>query len=116
MIRILIVLAAIVLVVGGVGVALSGAENRDPGPAIVLDTDPSDGAGSGSDGSGSSAASGGHMAADNDRAQPSDDRDSHGDPFTAAQPQPVRADGQNEPEDDDEPDEESSDDEESEDD
>jgi hypothetical protein len=113
MIRILIVVAAIALVVGGVGAALSGAENRDPGPAIVLDKDPSDDARTVHDRKAFEAASGGHIATESDRAQPSDDRSAHGDPFTAVQPQPVIADEPDEPDDADEPDDEESDDEES---
>jgi hypothetical protein len=102
MIRILIIAVAVVLVVGGVGAALSGAEDQDPGSAIVLDKAPIDAAGSTPDRNGAGASAGGHGAKDGDRVGPSKDLSDEGDPFTAVQPQPVKADEPDEP---DEPDE-----------
>jgi hypothetical protein len=116
MIRILIIAVAVVLVIGGVGAALSGAEDQDPGSAIVLDKAPIDAAGSAHDGKGAGASAGGHALKDGDRVGPSKDRSDEGDPFTAAQPQPVKADEPDGPDDSDEPDEsDESDDEESDD-
>jgi hypothetical protein len=108
MIRILIVVAVVAFVVGGVGAALSGAEDMDPGPEIVLEKAPIDDA----DKKGAGAASGG------DNAKPGDDRRDD-DSFTAAQPQPVKADEPDEADEADEadePEDDESDDDESDDD
>jgi hypothetical protein len=98
MIRILIVVAVAAFAVGGVGAALSSAEDMDPGPTIVLETTPIDDARPAHDNKGAGAAAGG------DRAKPSDDRRDD-DSFTAVQPQPVKADEPDEPDETDEPDE-----------
>lgn len=85
MARILIITAAVLLLLGGVVTAFSGAENPDPGPAILLEEDPAGETGSGQ---GSGAAKG---AEDGDAKKAGDYRDGGSDPFTVTQPQPVEA-------------------------
>ena len=98
MIRLVIVAVAVVLVVGGVGAALSGAQDQDPGPAIVLDKVPVDDAGAAHDKNGADGAK-------KDRGERQLNVRTDDDPFSVAQPLPVRADVPDEPDELDEPDE-----------
>ena len=92
----LIIAVAVLLVLGGVGTALSSAHDQDPGPAIVLDRNPVDDSKSGQNKSGADRARD-DAQQDNEGANVSDDGDDTS--FTVAHPQPVEAD-------DDEPDDE----------
>jgi hypothetical protein len=102
MIRVVIIAIAVVLVLGGVGAALSGAQDPDPGPAIVLDELPPGTAAPTHDKD--SAGYGADRAQKHGRQKPVSVR-SEGDPFTTVQPEPVRADQPDEPDQPDESDE-----------
>ncbi len=105
MTRVLIIAVAVLLVLAGVGTALSSAHDQDPGPAIMLYEDPVDDAKTGQDKGGADRAKD-DAQHDYEGAKTSYDGD---DTFTVAHPQPVEADD-DEP-DDDEPDDDESDDE-----
>jgi hypothetical protein len=86
MIRLAIVVVAAVLVAGGVGVALSGARDPDPGPAILLDEAPTAGVEIDAD-----DAAERHSPKVDGGDQRVDAR-SDADPFTVVHPLPVEAD------------------------